>query len=190
MVLNWWLQALSKVAALVVLLPMAVLFLAYTIYCHGRFGQTIGKRVMNIRVVRTNGQRIGWWEAWLRSSFDVLFATLGILASFVALTAVSDADYYGVGFLQRTQNLHALQPWWLGWTEIASEVWVWSEVVVMLFNRQRRALHDFIAGTVVTAEGNDSTCTDPHRLTRPLEPTARLSDDRFHFYQRLSAIAL
>jgi uncharacterized RDD family membrane protein YckC len=93
MVLNWWLQALSKVAALVVLLPMAVLFLAYTIYCHGRFGQTIGKRVMNIRVVRTNGQRIGWWEAWLRSSFDVLFATLGILASFVALTAVSDADF-------------------------------------------------------------------------------------------------
>jgi uncharacterized RDD family membrane protein YckC len=77
---------------------------------------------------------------------------LGILASFVALTAVSDADYYGVGFLQRTQNLHALHPWWLGWTEVASEVWVWSEVVVMLFNRQRRALHDFIAGTVVTAE--------------------------------------
>ena len=35
MVLNWWLQALSKVVALVVLLPVAVLFLAYTIYCTG-----------------------------------------------------------------------------------------------------------------------------------------------------------
>ena len=113
---------------------------------------TVGKRVMNIGVARTNGQPIGWWEAWLRSSFDVLFAMLGMVASFVAVTAVSDEEYYGVGLLQRTQNLHALQPWWLGWTEVASEIWVWSEVVVMLFNRQRRALHNFIAGTVVTAE--------------------------------------
>ena len=109
MLLNWCLQSLSKVAALVLLLPMAVLFVGYTIYFHGRFGQTIGKRVMNVRVARSDGQPIGWWEAWLRSSFDVLFAVLGMVASFVALTAISDAEYYGVGLLERTQNLHALK---------------------------------------------------------------------------------
>jgi uncharacterized RDD family membrane protein YckC len=32
------------------------------------------------------------------------------------------------------------------------QIWVWSEVVVMLFNKRRRALHDFIAGTIVTSE--------------------------------------
>jgi uncharacterized RDD family membrane protein YckC len=28
-------------------------------------------------------------------------------------------------------------------------VWIWSEIIVLLFNRRKRALHDFIAGTVV-----------------------------------------
>ncbi|WP_255590049.1 hypothetical protein [Marinicella meishanensis] len=28
-------------------------------------------------------------------------------------------------------------------------VWYWSELLVMLTNERRRALHDFIAGTVV-----------------------------------------
>ncbi len=31
----------------------------------------------------------------------------------------------------------------------ALNVWIWSEVIVLLFNRRKRALHDFIAGTVV-----------------------------------------
>ena len=29
------------------------------------------------------------------------------------------------------------------------QIWIWSELIVMLTNRRRRALHDFIAGTVV-----------------------------------------
>jgi uncharacterized RDD family membrane protein YckC len=30
-----------------------------------------------------------------------------------------------------------------------SQAWLWSELVVLLLNAKRRALHDFIAGTVV-----------------------------------------
>ena len=33
-----------------------------------------------------------------------------------------------------------------------SFAWWWGAVVVMLFNRERRSLHDFIAGTVVIQE--------------------------------------
>ena len=29
------------------------------------------------------------------------------------------------------------------------QIWIWSEFVVLLFNRRKRAIHDFIAGTVV-----------------------------------------
>ena len=107
---------------------------------------------MGIRVVRTTGERIGWREAWLRSSIDVVFSVLGVVSSFIALAAIADAQYYGVGWMQRAQNLQALGPTWLAWTATASQIWIWSEVVVMLFNKRRRALHDFIAGTVVTAE--------------------------------------
>ena len=149
MVVHVWLVSESKIAALVLVIPMATVYDAYTIYCHGRFGQTVGKRVMGIRVVLTTGEAIGWRTAWLRSSVDVMFSVLGVIASFMALTAISDAEFSGVGWMQQSQNLSALEPAWLGWTEEATQIWVWSEMVVMLFNKRRQALHDFIAGTVV-----------------------------------------
>ena len=157
-VLDVWLGSISRTAAIVLVIPMAAAECAYTIYCHGRFGQTVGKYVMGIRVVRTTGERASWREAWLRSSIDVAFAALGIISSFVALATIADAQYYGGGWMQRAQNLKAVEPAWLAWTSMAAQVWVWSEVVVMLFNRRRRAVHDFIAGTVVTA---DRRASDP-----------------------------
>jgi uncharacterized RDD family membrane protein YckC len=147
--LNLWGQAVSKPLAISLVLPIAAYFSAYHIYCHGRFGQTIGKRIMGIRVVRLNGESIGWREAWMRSSVDLVFACLWAVSSFVALSAISDTDYYGIGWRQRTHALMALHPVWLRWTQPANTIWVWSEVVVMLFNTERRAIHDFIAGTVV-----------------------------------------
>ena len=150
--LNAWLESLSKTAAILLVIPMSAAYCAYTIYCHGRFGQTVGKRAMGIRVVRTTGERIGWREAWLRSSVDVAFAILGVISLFVALGAIPDAKYYGVGWIDRGRNLRALEPSWRGWTSHMSQIWIWSEVIVMLFNKRRRALHDFIAGTVVTAD--------------------------------------
>jgi uncharacterized RDD family membrane protein YckC len=151
-VIQQFAESVSKVAAFVLVVPIAAAFAAYHIYFHGRFGQTIGKRAMDIRVVRTTGERIGWREAWLRSSVDLVFAVFGVIGSFVALAAVPDSDYYGVGWMQRAHNLAAHQPVWLGWTFTAGQIWIWSEVVVMLFNRRRRALHDFLAGTVVISE--------------------------------------
>jgi uncharacterized RDD family membrane protein YckC/DNA uptake protein ComE-like DNA-binding protein len=152
-----WLEPESKIAALVLVIPMAIAYDSYTIYCHGRFGQTVGKRVMGICVVLTTGEAIGWRTAWLRSSVDVMFSVLGVISSFVALAAISDAEFYGVGWMQQSQNLSALEPAWLGWTEEATLIWSWSEVFVMLFNKRRQALHDFIAGTVVITKRQVST---------------------------------
>jgi uncharacterized RDD family membrane protein YckC len=41
-------------------------FVGYTIFAEYRFGQTAGKRVMDIRVVRESGARIGLGQAFLR----------------------------------------------------------------------------------------------------------------------------
>jgi len=40
-------------------------------------------------------------------------------------------------------------PWWYQPNHIANQVWIWSEFIVMMTNQKRRALLDFIAGTVV-----------------------------------------
>ncbi len=164
LVVQGLLNSISKGVALALVIPMAVAYVAYPIYCHGRFGQTVGKSLMGIRVVRTTGERIGWREAFMRSSVDVFFAALGIIGSFVALSSLNDADYLGVGWMQRAQNVAAHEPAWLAWTGTATNLWVWSEVVVILFNKRRRALHDFIAGTLVISER-----AKPSIVKRPLE---------------------
>ncbi|MBL9173661.1 MAG: RDD family protein [Verrucomicrobiales bacterium] len=165
MVFEGWLESHSRIVAFVLVIPMAAVFVGYSIYGHGRFGQTVGKHLMGIRVVRLTGERIGWREAWLRSSVEVVFTSLGVVGSFVALAAISDAHYYGVGWMQREQNLAAHEPGWLAWSGMATEIWMWSELVVMLLNEKRRSLHDFIAGTVVIAEGSSAVAE-----TQPTEP--------------------
>ena len=177
MVVNEILASLSKVAAFALVIPMAASYLGYAIYCHGRFGQTIGKRSMGIRVVRTTGERIGWREAWLRSSVDLGFSILNVIGSFVALAAIADADYYGVGWMRRGANLAAHQPSWLHWTWTATQIWVWSEVVTMLFNKKRRALHDFLAGTVVISYRGDASAKPAaaEQAVAPDDPAAGTS---------------
>lgn len=45
--------------------------------------------------------------------------------------------------------LHAATPLWGLWAGYAQTAWLFSELIVLLFNEKKRAIHDFIAGTVV-----------------------------------------
>lgn len=85
MFIQVWFESLSKTAAIILVIPMTAVYCAYTIFSHGRFGRTIGKYAMGIRVVRMTGERIGWREAWLRSSIDVVFSVLHVVAALAAL---------------------------------------------------------------------------------------------------------
>ncbi|SRR6266480_4150274 len=157
----FWVESFSRTLAVVLVVPMSALYLGYNVYCHGRFGQTIGKREERIKVVKLNGDPIGWREAWLRNSVDIGFAVLRSIAYFVALLSIADSAYYDVGWMERTKNIEALMPSWWRSVDVLNSVWVWSEVVVMLLNRKRRALHDFIAGTVVIALPKTSNAKVP-----------------------------
>jgi uncharacterized RDD family membrane protein YckC len=101
-----------------------------------------------IGVVRISGARIGWREALLRSSVEILFGTIASVSDLVARTQLPEADW-AKGWMEKIKLIQTLEPSWGDWAAYALGVWIWSEVVTMLFNRKRRALHDFIAGTVV-----------------------------------------
>jgi len=152
MLIRAWLEPTSKTAAIVLIVPVTAAYCAYTIYCHGRFGKTIGKHAMRIRVVLKTGEKMGWRATWLRNSVDLPVAFLGIISSFIALFTIPDSKYYGFSWLQLESHLKDYHPVWHGWMITFHGIWVWSEVVVMLCNKRRRAFHDFIAGTVVVAE--------------------------------------
>ncbi|HEV8245428.1 MAG TPA: RDD family protein, partial [Polyangiaceae bacterium] len=115
---------------------------------HALFGQTLGKMAAGIRVVRVSGERIGWREASFRSSVDIGFGVLGAIVTGQALLHFPAAEW-SASSLENSKRLLELQPPWARLEPYVSSLWYWSELFVLLTNRRRRALHDFIAGTVV-----------------------------------------
>ena len=112
--------------------------LAYFIVLHAKFGQTVGKMATGVKVLDKSEQaNISWGQAVMRDIVPVVFFVAS-LAYVIAFGVPADGDVLsGVsGFI-----LYAYA--------IAAVVWSVAEIVTMLFNRKRRAVHDLIAGTVV-----------------------------------------
>jgi uncharacterized RDD family membrane protein YckC len=51
--------------------------------------------------------------------------------------------------MERIEYIVPLYPSWYDLVTIGTNVWVWGELFVLLLNKRKRAIHDFIAGTVV-----------------------------------------
>jgi len=146
--LHVWASASSLRAQVVATIVSAFLYPGYSIYFHGRFGQTIGKMVMKIRVISYNGTRLAWRQACYRSSVDVVLSLLQTLTFLIAASRVTAVDFASLNWIERAQRIKQLTPYTWELTVLAN-VWVWSEVIIILTNKRRRALHDFIAGSVV-----------------------------------------
>src|SRR5687768_4415037 len=67
---------ISKTSALVGQILVAVLGAGYHVFFHARWGQTVGKKLTRIKVVKTTGEPLGWIGALKRSSIDILFQIL------------------------------------------------------------------------------------------------------------------
>lgn len=146
--LDLWLDRLSRTYFFTSLLPLFLFGLAYSIYFHVRWGQTLGKMATGIKVVSLGGSPISLRQAFLRDSVGLAFSLITTIIYASAVANISPEDYRHLSFRARSQRITELsRPWrWINWL---SDVWSWSEVVVILFNKKRRALHDFVAGTVV-----------------------------------------
>lgn len=108
----------------------SLLYYPYSMYLHTAQGATVGKKVCKVRVVDAKNERpIKFRQALLREIIPALFI-IGILIAGII-------DY-------ETGSETTLE--WVGFT---FAIWFILEIITMLTNRKRRALHDFIAGTVV-----------------------------------------
>jgi uncharacterized RDD family membrane protein YckC len=133
-------------------LPALGLSLFYSVYLVRRFGGTPGKRVMKVRILKVDGSPVGYREAFLRYLPECLMSTLSAVTMIVAVLHLSDAEYFALSLEDRSTGLRGAQPAWSGPLELASNLWVWGEFIVLMTNSKRRALHDFIAGTVVVRD--------------------------------------
>jgi uncharacterized RDD family membrane protein YckC len=142
-----WLDAQTRYAQAYFLLPSLILGVFYHVYLVQRFGGTPGKLIMRLNITRLNGLPVGHREALLRYFPElVLSAWIGIGTAYASFH-MTDADQ-ALSFMDRARRRASLVPGF-GAIQVLNTIWVWSEFLVLLTNRKRRALHDFLAGTVV-----------------------------------------
>jgi len=143
------LQSINIPAAMVASVIGLFFFSAYSIFLNLKYGGTLGKLAVGIRVTKPDGTKIGIREALLRSSVDIICATLYSGFHIYAITRVDPEAYLSAGFTERGIIVYSLYPNFSKYTNAISDVWYWSELIVLLLNKRKRALHDYIAGTVV-----------------------------------------
>jgi uncharacterized RDD family membrane protein YckC len=113
------------------------------------WGQTPGKMLARIRVARLDGSRVNWANAFLRNSVESALAAVVYFLEFKAALGVSPAQYSAADLFERGAVVQALVSPAVVYISWASKLFVASEFGVLLFNQKKRAIHDFIAGTVV-----------------------------------------
>ena len=131
---------LGTVAVLAICIQIIIPFL-YTIMMHARSGQTVGKMLTGVRVVDAiTGDPITTKQAWLRDGLPLVLWGLAMV-------------YFTVNLALESSDLQALKTGNMldGLMVFLSLSMIWwiLEILTMFSNPKRRALHDYIAGTVV-----------------------------------------
>jgi uncharacterized RDD family membrane protein YckC len=145
----FWLSAKFRLFYAFYFIPSIFIGATYSVYLVKRFGGTPGKVVAGLRIANLDGSSIGYREAFLRFSPEFTINIIITVGLICATLEMGDAEYVSLGFLERSRRLVALAPSWHHPVAIFQQIWIWSEFIVLLTNKRRRALHDFIAGTVV-----------------------------------------
>ena len=144
---------LSPLVAFATYVLSNLLVVGYAVYFHGRWGQTLGKMAAKIKVTRLDGRQISLSQALLRSSVDIALSGVWTIGAGYTLLTWTGPEWSSLGYFERGSAFAETLPLGFRAVDLIYDVWFWSELVVMLTNGKRRALHDFIAGTVVVERG-------------------------------------
>lgn len=116
-----------------------VQYIGYVVFMHGFYGQTLGKMVMDVKVLDHDTETdINLKQSVRRESVNIAINSSWILL----LLSISIS-------LQQLGSIHEFLTYLIMGLSSLATVWALSEFITMLFNEKRRAIHDFIGKTVV-----------------------------------------
>jgi uncharacterized RDD family membrane protein YckC len=133
-----------------------------------RFGITPGKLVIRARIVNGGGQFLSWRRAVLR----ILPALIMSMNSFFQM---------GTAIGRYPERVPQVSFWEIGWllneygepyTTVAAVFgfFIYADLGVVLLNRQKRAMHDFIAGSYVITKDSYQALAEPNVLADAVKP--------------------
>jgi uncharacterized RDD family membrane protein YckC len=138
-VVDYWLRGTDTppVVMIIWLAFYEAALAGYSVGMTAYFGQTLGKMLTGVKVLDVSENRLTVGQAWLRESVFIAFGVFSVVAdSTNILAGMRPADNLQSDTLQNF-GLYALV------------IWIVLEIAATLASPKRRALHDFLAGTVV-----------------------------------------
>jgi uncharacterized RDD family membrane protein YckC len=133
--------------------PSLVIYLFYNVYLVRRFGGTPGKRIIRMRITMTDGSPVTLKAAVVRYMPMFLFGVVSAVATIITALNLDDTGFESLNYLEKMQAVDANSPAWnMAFTWI---MWAWMIVgaITLAASARKRAVHDFLAGTVVLREG-------------------------------------
>lgn len=130
-------------------IPGLLIGVWFHVHLVNRYGGTPGKLLVKAKIAMIDGSPVTIKAAALRYSVLFVLSVLSSVAILMSTLAMTDDLYFSLGYLARSQKLVEMAPPWYSMVIILTQIWIWGEFFTMLFNKKRRAVHDFIAGTVV-----------------------------------------
>ena len=139
------------------LLPI---MLVYNVFLVARYGSTPGMWLFKLKLRMQDGSAVTSRATWLRYSVVAGLSLLAdiprlweLLLLFLPATLTQGASAFGYA--------SAWEEWFV------NIVWIWmlSEFIALMLNKQRRALQDFVAGTVVVKLSAKAPQTPPLATT-------------------------
>jgi uncharacterized RDD family membrane protein YckC len=145
-----WLFLYSRYVAMAGCVLIPIFCESYIVLMHWRLGQTVGKMVMKLKVTSRDGNTAITLRQALRRSFAGVgyFGLLGV-CSFYALLFWQESDWSTLVFKERIELFIERYPSIASFVGNIYVYWLLAELLILLLMHKRRAIHDYIAATVV-----------------------------------------
>jgi uncharacterized RDD family membrane protein YckC len=143
-----FMDGMSKTMYYALLAPNIVFGLFLSIYCVKKWGGTPGKLALGLKIVMENGKDVDWPAVFWRPSIIYFHYFVSTAVKLLSMEQIPNEVFASLSHLERTQALSAVYPKLSLQLLILGNIWL-LESFFLLANRKRKAIHDYMAGTVV-----------------------------------------
>jgi uncharacterized RDD family membrane protein YckC len=144
----------SKLLTTYLSAPQTIISCLYYILLHARSGQTIGKQVVDIKVVNNDGSDIGLKRSFIRYSVPFTLSLALAVGNSIAYLKMNDSMFANgaAGFLSSEYRLFSKfltdnNPF-SKYTIVLLGLWFIGSLISLIASEKKKALHDYQAKTV------------------------------------------
>lgn len=130
-------EQLNKSLLFLWLIIYAFIPMVYSVYLHFKYGQTLGKLITGIKVLNLDEKtNLSFFQSMLRDSFYIVLEII-------------DLFYCGFQLIFSNEPTSKILAFYDDIGALIAVIWILIELITMLLNNKMRAIHDFMANSVV-----------------------------------------